>query len=69
MPSTVIRDFHYHADQRRLEILFQMGRRYSYFDVPADVFAAMKDAASKGEFFNAHIRDEFRFAREGSKLR
>jgi len=29
----------------------------------------MKDAASKGEFFNKHIRDEFRFAREGSKLR
>ncbi len=68
MPSTVIRSFHYHAAERRLEILFQTGRRYSYFDVPPDVSEAMRDAFSKGEFFNAHIRDKFRFSREGARL-
>jgi lysyl-tRNA synthetase class 2 len=64
MPSSVIRHFCYHPAERRLEILFQTGRRYSYLEVPQDIFAAMKTAFSKGEFFNAHIRDRFRFIRE-----
>jgi lysyl-tRNA synthetase class 2 len=64
MPSTVIRSFHYHASQRRLEIVFVTGRRYSYHDVPSAIFEAMQAAFSKGEFFNACIRDHFPFTRE-----
>ena len=64
MPSTVIQNFRYHARQQRLEILFITGRRYFYHDVPADIFDAMRTAFSKGEFFNAHIRDHFPFTRE-----
>ncbi len=64
MPSTVIRAFHYHAAQRRLEILFRTGRRYSYDNVPPDTFEAMKAAFSKGAFFNAHIRDKYRYVRD-----
>jgi hypothetical protein len=32
--------------------------------VPADLFEAMKAAFSKGEFFNARIRDRFPFRRD-----
>jgi KTSC domain len=64
MPSTVIRSFRYDALTRDLFILFQSGRAYVYKDVPAEIFAAMKASFSKGEFFNAHIRDRFRFTRE-----
>ncbi len=64
MPSSVIRTFHYEPDQRRLNVVFVGGRRYAYHSVPARLASAMKQALSKGEFFNAHIRDHFRFTRE-----
>jgi len=65
MPSTVIRAYAYDPAERRLDVTFVSGRRYSYFDVPPETHAAMKASFAKGEFFNAHIRDRFRFeARE-----
>jgi KTSC domain len=64
MPSTVIRSFKYDADSRRLLIVFQSGRRYTYENVPAETYTAMKGSFSKGDFFNAHIRDNFSFVRE-----
>ncbi len=64
MPSTVIRSVRYHPAEDRLEITFVTGRRYNYYDVSSEVFAEMQSAYSKGEFFNKHIRDHFRFTRE-----
>lgn len=67
MPSTVIRSFQYDAGSRKLLIVFQSGRRYIYENVPAQTFTAMKGSFSKGEFFNAHIRNKFSFVRESSR--
>ena len=64
MPSTVIRRFDYDEGERRLEIEFVTGRRYSYHDVPARIVAAFRAATSKGSFFNRRIRDHFAFTRE-----
>jgi lysyl-tRNA synthetase class 2 len=64
MPSTVIRNFCYHARERKLEIVFVTGRRYVYHNVPLDIFEAMSAAASRGRFFNAHVRDNFHYTRE-----
>jgi hypothetical protein len=63
MPSTLIRSFDYDTASRQLAIIFQSGCRYTYQDVPKETFAAMRASFSKGEFFNAHIRDNFRFVR------
>ncbi|MDB6045807.1 MAG: karS [Gammaproteobacteria bacterium] len=63
MPSTVIRSFDYDTASQQLSIIFQSGRRYTYQDVPKETFAAMKASFSNGEFFNAHIRGNFRFVR------
>lgn len=63
MPSTVIRSFEYDATRRRLLIVFQSGRRYTYEAVPPQIFAALQGSFSKGEFFNTHIRDKFTFVR------
>jgi lysyl-tRNA synthetase class 2 len=63
MPSSVIRMFHYDAAGQRLDILFTSGRRYSYHEVPEALFQEMARALSKGEFFNTHVRDHFRFTR------
>ena len=64
MPSTVIRSYRYDRARRALDIEFQSRRRYVYRDVPEATYEAMKQAYSKGEFFNAHIRDHFSFERK-----
>jgi lysyl-tRNA synthetase class 2 len=64
MPSSVIRSYRYDPQQKRLELVFVSGRRYRYHDVPEETYSAMRRAFSKGEFFNAHIRDQFRHTRE-----
>lgn len=63
MPSTVIRSFAYHPVERRLEVRFVSGRRYSYFHVPPDLAERMRASFSKGEFFNAHVRGRYAFER------
>ena len=66
LPSTVIRSFRYLADRRELEVIFRSGHVYAYLDVPLDVAKAMRASVSKGEFFNAHVRDAFAFERRGA---
>ena len=63
MPSTVIAAFRYLASRRELEVTFRSGRVYAYQDVPPQIAQAMKAAFSKGEFFNAHVRDRYSFER------
>ena len=64
MPSSVIRSFRYYEAEQRLFVEFTTGRRYSYVGVPAETATGLRKSFSKGEFFNAHIRDRFRFVRE-----
>jgi lysyl-tRNA synthetase class 2 len=61
MPSSVIARFKYEPGHKRLTVTFVTGRVYEYLDVPADVAAAFKEASSKGTYFNAHIRDHYRY--------
>ncbi len=63
MPSSVIRRFDYAAPERRLDVTFVTGRRYVYLDVPEDVAEGFRAAFSKGEYFNARIRDHFAYER------
>ena len=63
MPSSVIRAWSYDEAAARLDVTFVSGRRYRYHDVPATVGRAMRMAASKGTYFNQHIRDHFAFTR------
>jgi hypothetical protein len=59
MPSTAIRDYFYDAGSSRLTITFVNNRTYVYVEVPARVAADFDSAASKGTFFNDHIRDHY----------
>jgi lysyl-tRNA synthetase class 2 len=63
MPSSVIRSFRYLPREKQLEIVFVSGRRYLYLGVPEQTYTAMRESFSKGEFFNASIRDRFAFVR------
>lgn len=62
MPSTAIRHYAYDEAQELLTITFVTGRRYVYAGVPAQLYAAMRRATSKGGFFNRRIRAHYPFA-------
>ena len=56
----------YYPEKRKLEIGFKTGNVYRYSKVPLEVwedyFKAALDGLS-GEFFNAHIREKYKFER------
>ncbi len=53
----------YSENTSTLEIEFQGGRVYQYFDVPKTIFEALLQADSQGQFFNSQIKGLFRYAR------
>jgi hypothetical protein len=61
MPSTVIQSFAYDSASAALDVTFVTGRRYRYFLVPPYVAEEMREAFSKGRYFNARVRDRFPF--------
>ena len=63
MPSSVIRTFQYDPAARRLAVTFVTGKRYAYLGVPEAVASDLGKAPSRGEYFNAAIRDHYPFER------
>jgi hypothetical protein len=61
MPSTVIRRFDYRPEQQELAVTFVTGRTYIYSDVPEAEVEALRASFSKGRYFNAQIRDRYRY--------
>jgi KTSC domain-containing protein len=59
--SSVMFRIHYEEALRQLDVIFRSGRIYTYFDVPKPLYEQFVKAESHGEFFNAHIRDAYRF--------
>jgi hypothetical protein len=56
--SSLIRSVTYGADAT-LIVRFHSGAVYRYFTVPRSTFDAFLGAASKGAYFNRHIRERF----------
>jgi hypothetical protein len=62
MPSTSIARTQYDPQTRTLSVWFvASGKRYDYEGVPQETYAAFMKARSKGRFFNAFIRNRFRY--------
>jgi KTSC domain len=62
MPSTSIRKIDYDPTTRTLSVwLVASGKRYDYDDVPPEIYAAFRQAFSKGRFFNDAIRNQFSY--------
>lgn len=59
----------YDPDMRTLEVEFNNGSVYRYYDVPAGVYGRLMRAQSKGRFLNAHIRDRYRYTRVEERRR
>ncbi len=59
--SDVIHAIGYDPEIHLLEIIFNDGRIYQYRGVPAPVFEGLKQAESKGRYFQENIRGEFQY--------
>ena len=44
-----------------LEIEFNSGGVYRYFAVPKEIFDSLMSASSHGKFFNANIKNRFKY--------
>jgi hypothetical protein len=59
--STAILRIEYDEFLHQLQITFAGGNTYVYYDVPGSVYTGFLQASSKGTYFNACIRDRYRF--------
>lgn len=61
--SSVIAAIGYDDTRRRLYVQFLTSGMYVFHDVPATAHDAFMQADSKGRYFNAEIRDAYRYTR------
>lgn len=62
--SAALKGFDYDAEKKILRVEFVNGSIYLYHDVPESIYKELEKTPSKGQFFNAKIRDQFGFDRE-----
>lgn len=67
--SSMIDRIDYDEASKILTVTFRENGKYLYYDVPAAVFDAFSKAPSAGSFFNAHVKDQFRFSRDPERKR
>jgi hypothetical protein len=67
--SSAIERARYDPQSRTLDISYKGGDTYSYFDVPAEIHDALREAASAGEYVNHAIKPNFRFEIEPGRRR
>jgi len=61
--SSNLSDVAYDDTTQTLFIRFKAGNVYEYFDVPESVFQELLGADSKGKYFNANIKNRYRYQR------
>jgi hypothetical protein len=66
--SSAVNFLHYDEVAAELHVEFATGRAYVYYGVPRRVYDRLLKSSSVGAYFNAHIRDRYRFRRSISPL-
>lgn len=61
--SSNISEVGYDETSRILEVLFSNGSVYQYFDVPPQIYTELMQAGSIGQYLNANVKGNFRYAR------
>ena len=59
MPSSVVAAIRYDATISTLRVIYVSGSVYDYKQVPEKVYKEMRNASSKGEFLNKHIKPNY----------
>lgn len=53
----------YDEDSATLQVAFNNGGLYQYFDVPEAVFVGLRDADSVGGYLAAHVKGTYRYSK------
>jgi len=53
----------YDEDSQTLQVEFNNGSNYQYFDVPERVFSELRNAGSVGAYLASNIKGIYRFSR------
>jgi hypothetical protein len=69
LSSSLIERIAFLDDERTLKVWFRGGPLYCYFDVPPDMFDALRDAPSAGRFYNARIKGCYRCSYDPARKR
>ena len=60
--SSMIHAVGYDPEARTLEVVFNSGKTYEYYDVPPDEYEGLMEAESKGSYMRANIIDMYDWA-------
>ncbi len=63
--STMIKGIGYDAQSSTLEIEFNSGQVWQYFDFPESLWYEFENSESKGIFFNSEIKNQYSESRVG----
>lgn len=63
--STMIRSYGFDSSTSTLEVEFNNGAIWQYFDVPENLYYEMKVSSSCGKFFNTNIRGHYSESKVG----
>jgi hypothetical protein len=63
LQSTSLKAAIFQEQSAFLDLEFRNGMSYRYHEVPAEVYEQLLRAESKGQYFNQHIRNHFRFTK------
>ncbi len=61
--SSNIRSIGYDAKSKTLEIEFQDGDIYQYFNIPESIYSALMSASSHGSYFHCYIKDQYQWTK------
>ena len=53
----------YDSDSETLQVEFNNGTTYQYFDIPEQTFEGLRDAGSVGGYLAAHIKGSYRYSK------
>ena len=67
--SSAVERGRYSPRTRTLDIWYKGGDRYSYFDVPPDIYVGLRGAPSAGEYVNREIKPRYRYEIEERRRR
>ncbi len=63
--SSNVTSIGYDEAQQTLEVEFQNGAVYQYYNVPESLHQQLMGASSKGAFLNTYIKNAYPFSRVG----
>jgi KTSC domain-containing protein len=61
--SSNVTSIGYDPQSQTLEVEFQNGAVYQYYNVPSALYGAFIEAPSKGQFLHANIRNQYPYSR------